>query len=165
MEVKTDQSWIFLTRSVLGESDAREYLRVSESGGICLFAGTTRGITKAAGRQDGAGAVKTTRLEYDCYPEMAVAEMQRLVATAIEKWDVRRVTMFHRLGPVPVAESSVLIGVSSPHRNDAFIACRYLIDSLKESVPIWKKEYFEDGTTEWVGVPGIDDALDNVSQT
>lgn len=113
-----------------------------ESGGIDLFVGTTR--NRSAGKA-------VTHLEYEAYEPMAVIEMERLVAEARKRWSLHRVAIVHRLGRVPVGEASVVIGVSSAHRHDAFEACRYLIDTLKKEVPIWKRETFSDGSTEWSG--------------
>jgi molybdopterin synthase catalytic subunit len=69
----------------------------------------------------------------------------------MERWSLTRAALVHRTGPVPLTEASVIVGVSSPHRDDAFEACRWLIDTLKTEVPIWKKERYADGRSEWVG--------------
>jgi len=103
-----------------------------ESGGIDVFVGTTR--NHAGGEP------------------MAIAMMERLEAEARRRWTVNRIAIVHRLGKVPVGEASVVIAVSSAHRNEAFEVCRFLIDSLKKEVPIWKREHFTDGTVEWSGV-------------
>jgi molybdopterin synthase catalytic subunit len=118
------------------------FLAASQGGGIAIFGGTTRRIT---------GDRVTERLSYEAHESMALAEMQRLAALAASKWEVLRIGIYHRTGEVPVSEASVLIGVASQHRGPAFEAARFLIDELKVSVPIWKKEHFEDGTTEWQG--------------
>jgi molybdopterin synthase catalytic subunit len=81
---------------------------------------------------------------------MAVREMRRLAEEAAARWSVRKVAMVHRIGPVPVGEASVAIAVSAGHRAEAFAACRWLIDRLKEIVPIWKREHFRGGQV-WVG--------------
>lgn len=118
------------------------FLCAPEAGGIDIFVGTTRKLT------DGK---ETTRLVYECYPEMALREMRRLAEVAVAEWPIRRVCMVHRVGTVPVGESSIFIGVATPHRAEAFAACRFLIDNLKRDVPIWKYEQYADGSGEWVG--------------
>ena len=117
-----------------------------ESGGIDLFVGTTR--NHARGRS-------VTLLEYEAYRPMAVGVMEQLEREAHRRWPLNRVAIVHRLGKVPVGEASVAIAVSSAHRKEAFEACRFLIDTLKKEVPIWKREYFSDGTTEWSGAKRI----------
>lgn len=117
------------------------FLRQAEGGAIDLFIGTTRRFT------DGK---ETTHLAYDAAPDLARAEIHRMVGEAQSRWPVLRAVVIHRLGTVPVTEASVVIGVATPHRAASFEACRYLIDTLKKQVPIWKKELFADGTTEWV---------------
>ena len=105
-------------------------------GAVCVFDGIVRDNTR--GRT-------TLYLDYEAYREMALARMQRLATEAIEKYGVRDVALVHRLGRLVVGESSVLIVVASAHRAAAFDACRWLIDTLKKTVPIWKKETFVDG--------------------
>ncbi len=117
------------------------FLTLPEVGGIDVFIGTTRQWTEGK---------ETHRLEYEAYTPMAKLEIERLIQSAVERWEIERVYVSHRLGLVPVAEASVIIGVAAAHRDAAFIACRFLIDSLKKTVPIWKKEYYADGTSEWV---------------
>ncbi len=111
-------------------------------GAISIFVGTTRRHTAEKG--------ETVRLEYDCYEAMALAEMSRISEEAMRDWTLERLFMAHRLGPVPVGESSVVIAVSSSHRRESMQACQFLIDTLKVVVPIWKKEVYADGATEWV---------------
>ena len=114
---------------------------VPEAGAVVAFFGITRQFT--SGRE-------TARLEYDAYRKMAERELKRLVSEATERWSLVRCQLVHRLGMVPLAEISVAIVVSSPHRLDAFTADQWLIDTLKERVPIWKKECWADGQSEWV---------------
>ncbi len=118
----------------------------SEAGAVVLFLGTTRELTD--GRQ-------TVALDYEAYVEMAQRRLSELEAEARRRWPVIECIVVHRLGRVPIGEASVAIAVSTPHRRDAFAACEWLIDSLKRDVPIWKREQWADGTTEWVH-PGID---------
>ncbi len=116
-----------------------------EAGAIVLFLGTTRELT--GGRQ-------TVALDYEAYGEMAQRQLAELEAEARRRWPVIECIVVHRLGRVPPAEASVAIAVSTPHRSDAFAAGQWLIDSLKRDVPIWKREQWADGTTEWVH-PGL----------
>lgn len=141
MEDRTSAYWVRIQEDVIDFAAAEDFLRTEEAGAVDIFLGTTRRWTD--GRE-------TVRLEYECYHAMALAEMQRLVQAAAERWPVEKVCLIHREGLVPLREVSVLVGVSTPHRADAFEACRYLIDELKASVPIWKRERFSDGTMAWV---------------
>ncbi len=111
------------------------------AGASVLFLGTTRNAN--AGR-------RVTRLEYEAFASMAVREMKQLARQARRRWPVIRVAMAHRTGVVPVGEASVGIAVSAGHRAEAFEACHWLIDRLKEIVPIWKKEHDRGGTV-WIG--------------
>lgn len=117
-------------------------------GGINLFVGTTRRWTSRPVTE--SKARETVRLRYEAYEPMALAELGRLAAAAAEQWSVERCCLLHRLGTVPVAEASVVVGVGTAHRAAAFEASRWLIDTLKERVPIWKREVFADGTEAWV---------------
>jgi molybdopterin synthase catalytic subunit len=112
-----------------------------EAGAIVLFLGTTRELTD--GRQ-------TVALDYEAYAKMAERQLSQLEAEARRRWPVIECLIMHRLGRVPPGEASVAIAVSTPHRSDAFAAGQWLIDSLKRDVPIWKREQWADGTTEWV---------------
>jgi molybdopterin synthase catalytic subunit len=94
-----------------------------------------------------------THLEYDAYPEMAEAEMAKIAAAVIERHEVSRVAIAHRTGHVPIGEASVIIAVSAAHRGAALEACRDAIDTLKQTVPVWKKEVFAGGE-EWIGREG-----------
>jgi molybdopterin synthase catalytic subunit len=114
------------------------------AGAIATFVGITR--LHSRGRT-------VTHLEYDAYPEMAEAEMARIAAALRERHDVLHVAMAHRTGHVPLGEASVVIAVSAAHRGAAMDACREAIDTLKQTVPIWKKEVFEGGE-EWIGREG-----------
>lgn len=116
------------------------------AGAVTLFLGTTREFTD--GRQ-------TESLEYECYPEMARAKLAELEQQAREQWPIEECVIVHRIGPVALGEASVAIAVSTAHRAAAFEAGRWLIDTLKEVVPIWKKENWADGTSSWVH-PGLD---------
>jgi molybdopterin synthase catalytic subunit len=115
------------------------------AGGIVIFSGVVRNET-------GGRPVKF--LEYEAHAAMAEAKLREIGAALRGRWPgVKRVAMLHRIGRLEVGESSVLIAVSAAHRGDAFEACRYAIDTLKQTVPVWKKEHFEDGEV-WVGLQG-----------
>jgi molybdopterin synthase catalytic subunit len=119
-------------------------MKAGGDGAVCVFDGIVRDNTR--GR-------KTLYLEYESYREMALEQMRRLAGEAIEKFGVRDVAMVHRLGRLTVGETSVLIVVASAHRAAAFDACRWLIDILKKTVPIWKKETFVGGAVWADGEP------------
>ncbi|RLN87839.1 hypothetical protein BBJ28_00019660 [Nothophytophthora sp. Chile5] len=111
------------------------------AGAISTFVGTTR---------DNFQGKKVVRLEYEGYTPMAVSELRKICATVREKWPgVVGVALFHRLGVVEVAEASVIIAVSSPHRREALEACAFAIDTLKATVPIWKSEQYEGDSRMW----------------
>lgn len=110
-------------------------------GGICLFVGTVRQHNKGK---------DVTHLDFEAYEPMAVKEMEKIAQTCIDKFGVHAVAIFHRSGPVGIKDIAVIIAVSSVHRAPAFEACAYAIDTLKETVPIWKKEHLTDGSY-WVG--------------
>jgi molybdopterin synthase catalytic subunit len=112
-----------------------------EAGAVGTFIGTTRNNNE--GR-------KVIALDYEGYPEMAEKELRRIGEDAKRKWPICRMAIMHRLGPVQIGEASVIIAVSSAHRDAAFAACRYAIEEIKKTVPIWKKEVFEGGEV-WIG--------------
>jgi molybdopterin synthase catalytic subunit len=113
-------------------------------GAVCLFLGVVRGENE--GRS-------VLRLEYEAYEEMALPQMEEIAALARERFGVSDVRIVHRLGRLEVGEVSVAVAAVSPHRAEAFAACRYAIDTLKARVPIWKKEFFADGAV-WRDEPG-----------
>lgn len=119
-----------------------------EDGAIVMFDGIVRNHSR--GRS-------TRYLEYEAYEAMALAEMNKLRAQALERFAIRDAALWHRLGRLEVGESSVFIAVVAAHRASAFEACRWLIDTLKQTVPIWKKEFFEDGAVWADGEPFPDD--------
>ncbi len=119
-------------------------LKRGEDGAALVFEGVVRNQTR--GR-------KTLYLDYEAYEEMALREMESLATKALQQFQIRDVALVHRLGRLEIGETSVLIAVASAHRAAAFDACRWLIDTLKRTVPIWKKEYFEDGAVWADGEP------------
>jgi len=112
------------------------HVRTGADGAIVTFDGCVR--NQSHGR-------RTLYLDYEAYESMALAKMREIAAEVRSKFSIDRVAITHRLGRLEIGETSVFIAVSAPHRAAAFDACRYIIDTLKRSVPIWKKEYFEDG--------------------
>ncbi len=113
------------------------------AGGIDVFLGTTRAETDSRGRVLAA-------LDYEAYVEMALSQMRDLAARARAQWPIIRLVIVHRTGRVELARPSVLIAVSTPHRAASFEACRWIIDTLKREVAIWKKEIWSDGVESWV---------------
>lgn len=113
-------------------------------GGAALFLGTVR-----RGSEDGP----VTSIEYTAYEEMVVAEFDRILAEARERWPNGRLAVCHRLGTVPAGEASIAIAAATPHRADAFAACRYVIEEVKRRLPVWKQEILDDGTRRWRGDP------------
>ena len=118
-----------------------ERVRRPDCGAAVTFLGTVRDLTD--------GKV-TVALDYEAYPAMAEKKMAEIERETRERWPVGDMMMVHRLGHLDIGEVSVAVAVSCPHRPDAFEACRYAIDRLKELVPIWKKENWADGSAEWV---------------
>ncbi len=129
---------------IVGEKIATDAIlaeiKAGEDGAVCVFDGIVRNNTR--GR-------RTLHLDYEAYREMALAQMRGLAEEATSRFGVRDVAVVHRLGRLLVSETSVLVVVASAHRGAAFDACRWIIDTLKKTVPIWKREQFEDGAV-WV---------------
>ena len=117
-----------------------EAVKTNASGAIDVFIGTTRDHSR--GREVAA-------LEYEAYIPMALRSIDAIEIETRKRWNLQGINIVHRVGKVPIGEPSVVIAVASAHRDEAFKACRFLIDRLKEDVPIWKREYFTDGTSEW----------------
>ena len=135
---------IEIVDGVIGAEAIVAGMKAGGDGAVCVFDGIVRDNTR--GRQ-------TLYLDYESYREMALEQMQRLAAEAVERFGVRDVAIVHRLGRLQIGETSVLIVVASAHRGAAFDACRWLIDTLKKTVPIWKKETFADGAVWADGEP------------
>ena len=136
---------IRLTNEPIDPAELLAQVSSPQAGGVVLFLGTTREFT--AGRQ-------TAWLDYECYPEMAEKKLIELENEARTRWPLIACSIVHRLGRVDLGQASIAIAVSSAHRQDAFEAGKWLIDTIKEDVPIWKQEHWADGTTEWVH-PGM----------
>lgn len=131
-----------LTRHPLDVKDLLAEVQGPERGGTCVFTGTVR--------NDG----DVTGIEYSAYEAMAFAEIERILSEAQAQWPGARVILQHRLGLIPVGEASIAIAAAAPHREDAFAACRFMIETVKKRLPIWKKEHHADGTTSWVDPSG-----------
>ncbi len=131
---------IQLTREPLDRNALVEAVTHASVGGIVIFEGVVR---------DNARGKQVRYLEYDAYIEMAKEQIRAIVAEAERRWGVERVAVAHRFGRLEIGEASVIIVVATPHRAEAFEACHYIIDTLKTTVPIWKKEVATDGE-EWV---------------
>jgi molybdopterin synthase catalytic subunit len=114
-----------------------------DAGGVAIFLGTTR-------RDTGERGQTLLALDYQAYEAMALEQMRQLSIEARNRWPIRKIAIIHRVGRVEIGQPSVAIAVSSPHRGQAFEACRFLIDSLKHQVTIWKKEVWGDGSATWV---------------
>ncbi|KAF6020057.1 MOCS2 [Bugula neritina] len=132
---------IFLTHNKISVATHIEAVVLPSCGAISTFIGTTR---------DNFNDKKVIRLEYECYNSMALKELEKICLQMRNKFeDLGRVCIVHRLGLVPVCEASVFIAVSSPHRAAAIAAAEFCINQVKATVPIWKKEIYEDATSEW----------------
>jgi MoaE-MoaD fusion protein len=137
-----------IVRERIDSQKVADRLKAPEDGATAIFEGIVRNNSR--GRS-------TLYLDYQAYESMAINELEKLAQSALEKFKVRDVRLVHRLGRLEIGETSVLVVVSSAHRGPAFDACRWLIDTLKRTVPIWKKEYFADGAVWADGEPFPED--------
>ena len=135
----------YLTNSPLTVEPLLAEVTAPHCGGTCVFLGTVR---------DGPDDGGVTAIEYSAYEAMAEAELDRIVAEARRQWTGARIAVRHRLGLVAAEETSLAIVVATPHRAEAFAACRYVIEAVKQRLPIWKKELRADGTATWVDPSG-----------
>lgn len=131
---------VYISNKALDVQVIIDMVRSDSVGAIDVFIGTVRNSTKGK---------EVHRLEFESYDVMAVKEMQKIIDQAKTKWSVEKMAIYHRQGVLTIGETAVVIAVSTPHRMASFEACQYAIDTLKETVPIWKKEVFEDGEV-WV---------------
>ncbi len=143
-EPKGRRRYASIVREAIDSQQVLAGLKRGEDGAAVLFEGIVRNQTR--GR-------KTLYLDYEAYEEMALQQMEALAEQSLKQFQIRDVTLVHRLGRLEIGETSVLVVVASAHRAAAFDACRWLIDTLKRTVPIWKKEYFEDGAVWADGEP------------
>ncbi len=132
---------IRLTHDPIDHAALTEAVRTPHCGAVVTFLGTVRDLT---------GERVTVALDYEAYPGMAEKKLAEIETDVRARWPVGDVALVHRLGRLAIGEVSVAVAVSCPHRAQAFDACRHAIDRLKELVPIWKREHWADGTTEWV---------------
>lgn len=135
---------IRITRDVLDPDEITATVRAPDKGGVVTFLGTVR---------DHTGGKRVLYLEYEAYEEMAEKMLARIAGEVTERWDDTIVSIAHRLGRMEVGEISLVVATASPHRAEAFSACQYVVNRIKENVPIWKKEVFEGGEV-WVGMEG-----------
>ena len=158
---------IELTHEPIDSAAVTNSVQDPAAGAVVSFLGTVREITdslrtesrRTESRRTESRRTESRRtesLEYECYAEMAEKKLAELEADARSRWPLVECAIVHRLGFLPVGETSIVIAVSSAHRRVAFEAGQWLIDRIKEVVPIWKKENYADGTSDWVH-PGIDD--------
>jgi len=131
---------IVLTSEKLDLTTCNAFVQDDACGGIALFVGTVRNHTKGK---------EVKRLDFSAYEPMAIKEMYKIAEQALEKFSISKIAIHHAIGNLHIGDIPVIIAVSSAHRGAAFDACQFAIDTLKETVPIWKKEHFEDGEI-WV---------------
>lgn len=131
---------IQLKDTPLSIQECTDLVASDSTGGSVVFIGTVRDNTKGKA---------VIRLEFEAYAPMAISEMRKIAEQATTQWAAEKILIHHRTGVLDIGEIAVIIAVSTPHRQAAFEACQYAIDTLKETVPIWKKEVFEDGEV-WV---------------
>jgi molybdopterin synthase catalytic subunit len=132
----------YLTRNPISVESLLREVQSPERGGTCIFLGTVRGNDDVTG------------IDYSAYDAMALAEITRILDEAHQRWTGARVMLQHRLGLVSLGEASIGIAAAAPHRDEAFAACRYVIEEVKTRLPVWKKELHADGTTTWVDPTG-----------
>jgi molybdopterin synthase catalytic subunit len=140
--VSTVITMTHLIRSAISVESLLAEVQSPDRGGTCVFLGTVR--------RDG----DVTGIDYSAYDEMALAEITRILDEARERWPEARVALQHRLGLIPAGEASIAIAAAAPHRDEAFAACRYVIEAVKKRLPIWKKELHVDGSATWVDPSG-----------
>lgn len=131
---------IYLTENAIDINYLLDFVQDGGAGAIDVFIGTVRNQTSEK---------KVVRLEYEAYDTMAIKKIQEIVNQATKQWNILKYAIAHRKGILQIGEVAVVIAVATPHRQAAFEACKYIIDTIKENVPIWKKEVYEDGEI-WV---------------
>lgn len=133
--------FIELTNETLDQDKCYKFVHSEISGGVVVFTGVVR---------NNGNQKEVIRLEYSAYQEMAVKEIRKVINNGFTKYPIHKVAIQHRLGILAPGEQAVIIAVSSAHRKEAFKACHFMIDDIKKTVPIWKKEVYQDGS-EWIG--------------
>lgn len=131
---------LYLTEKKIDTDKLIDFVQADGAGAINVFIGTVRNKTSEK---------KVVRLEYEAYDKMALKQIEHIVNQACERWTILKYAVAHRKGVLEIGEAAVVIAVATPHRQASFEACKYIIDTIKESVPIWKKEIYEDGVV-WV---------------
>lgn len=134
------QKSIKITKQKLSLQECYHFVEDASCGGIVTFVGTVRNDTQGK---------KVTQLDFSTYKPMAIKEMQKIADVALEKFDIKKIAIHHAEGVLQIGDVPVIIAVSAKHRRAAFLACEFAIDTLKTTVPIWKKEHFADGEV-WV---------------
>ena len=136
---------IEITSTQIDTSAVLASVHSTQAGAAVLFVGSTRQFTD--GRE-------TLKLDYECYEALAIKKMTEILEQAKTKWKIEACSIVHRVGTVELGEASIAVAVSSPHRADSFEAGRWLVDTLKTEVPIWKRDYWADGSSEWIHPDG-----------
>lgn len=131
---------IEITTKPIDRNKIIQAAEAQEAGALNVFIGTVRSKTSEK---------KVIRLDYECYEPMAKSEIEKIIAKANSRWPILKVAISHRIGTLKIGEEAVVLAVATPHRKESFEACQFIIDSLKQTVPIWKKEIFEGGE-EWI---------------
>ena len=129
-----------ITDSPIDPNYVIDLVKTPDSGAINVFVGTVRNSTKNR---------EVKQLEFEAYNTMAIKEINKIISQTKEQWPIRSMAIYHRVGVLEIGDIPVVIAVSTPHRQQGVDACKYAIDTLKETVPIWKKEFFADGE-QWV---------------
>lgn len=138
----SDDGTVAIVEAAIDLTQCVEQAAAHEAGAVCTFIGTVRA--------EGEGSHKLIALEYSAYGEMALRKLGEIRATALARFDVTQIVVVHRVGRLALGETSVAVVVSAPHRGASFDACRFVMETLKATVPIWKKEHFSDGQSAWV---------------
>ncbi len=136
---------IEVTSKLIDTAAVLQSVQSNQAGAAVLFVGSTRQFTNDR---------ETLKLEYECYESLAIKKMTEIQEQAAAKWKIEACSIVHRIGTIELGEASIAVAVSSPHRADSFEAGRWLVDTLKTEVPIWKQEHWADGSTEWVHPEG-----------
>jgi molybdopterin synthase catalytic subunit len=141
MSAVSEPLLVRLSNEPLSVEDALAFIADPGAGGTCVFVGTVR---------DRSDAGDVTGLHYEAWGDLATERLREIAAEMLDRWPLRRVAILHRTGDLAVGDASVVVACSSPHRAEAFEACRHGIERLKEDVPIWKKEGLVSGDARWV---------------
>jgi molybdopterin synthase catalytic subunit len=136
---------IALTDQPISTQAVIDEIKQDGDGAVVVFVGTVR---------DNAEGKQVQYLEYEAYPEMAIKKIKEICTEITQRWKINDMGVVHRTGRLEIGETAVVIAVGSPHRLEAFQACQYAIDRIKEIVPIWKKEYYQDSSS-WIGHPPV----------